>query len=113
MTTGKVDDLHFYLLDKLQSLSSSNTFPTWEYQRLITHWANNKDKITCSGLISYKNVGSLALLPLDSSCLTVHLLKLFKSFYKTSLQKKGRDQLEMLLGQLKIIFVLLDPLNQI
>lgn len=92
MTTGKVDDLHFYLLDKLQSLSSSNMFPTWESQPLITHWANNKDKIMCSGLMSYRNVGSLPLLPLDSSDLAVCLLKLLKSVYKTSLQKKKKKK---------------------
>lgn len=84
MTTGKEDDLHFYLLDKL---SSSNTFPTWEYQPLITHLANKEDKITCRGLMSYGNVGSLPPLPLDSSYLAVCLLKLIKSFYKSSFQK--------------------------
>lgn len=112
MSTGKGDDLHFYLLDKLQSLSSSNTFPTWEYQPLITHLANNKDKITCSGLMSYRNVGSLPPLPPDNTYLAVCSLKLIKSFYKTSLHK-NRGQLKMSLRQLKIIFLLLDPLKQI
>lgn len=61
--TGKGDDLHFYLLDKLQSLSSSNRFPTWEYQSLIKHLANNQDRITYTRPMPYWNVGSLPPLP--------------------------------------------------